>query len=80
MENKYILNQFEKDLIHTNIRLAMEDQAEGREEGAIYYYNKKLLVEEVMELLTPCQSIVQEVEEHVKSEIWDNDLEEYFCD
>jgi len=77
---KYKLNQFEKDLIHTNIRLAMEDQAEGREEGATYYYDKKLLVEEVMELLTPCNSIIDVVEEHVKSEIWDNDLEEYFND
>ena len=77
---KYKLNQFEKDLIHTNIRLAMEDQAENREEGATYYYDKKLLVEEVMELLTPCNSIIDVVEQHVKSEIWDNDLEEYFND
>jgi hypothetical protein len=77
---KYKLNQFEKDLIHTNIRLAMEDQAGNRIEGAIYYYDKKLLVEEVMELLTPCNSIIDVVEEHVKSEIWDNDLEEYFND
>jgi len=77
---KYKLNQFEKDLIHTNIRLAMEGQADKREEGTTYYYDKKLLVEEVMELLSPCQSIIQEVEEHVKSEIWDNDLEEYFND
>jgi len=77
---KYQLNQFEKDLIHANIKMAMEDQANERVEGAIYYYDKQLLVEETMELLTPCNSIVDVVTEHVKSQIWDNDLEEYFCD
>ena len=77
---KYQLNQFEKDLIHANIKMAMEDQANERVEGEIYYYNKQLLVEETMELLTPCNSIEDVVVDHVKSEIWDNDLEEYFCD
>lgn len=77
---KYELNQLEKDLIHTNIKIAMEDQANARVEGETYYYDKKRLVEETIELLTPCNSILDVVTDHVKAEIWDNDLEEYFND
>ena len=75
------LTQAYKDALYSTVVMAMEEMANNRVEGETYYYDKKELIEIVIELAEPHPDTEPLVKEWLNEKVWNcNDLEEYFND
>ena len=73
------LTQAYKDALYSTVVMAMEEMANNRVEGETYYYDKKELIEIVIELAEPHPDTEPLVKEWLNEKVWNcNDLEEYF--